>query len=101
MKRNALSEWLKANKVSQSKFGESLSPPVSQSLVSQWCRGDTCVTLDYSMQVCQLTGGDVTPAHCIEMYKGAAERKKLRRLVPAKKANRARKATTVPGKIAA
>jgi DNA-binding transcriptional regulator YdaS (Cro superfamily) len=102
MNRNALSAWLKANKISQAKFGEKLSPPVSQGLVSQWCRGDTRVTLEYSLQINQLTGSEVTPAHCAEMYLGTEARPKLRRLVPAKKAPRKRpRATSAPAKIAA
>ncbi|QEL64752.1 hypothetical protein OTERR_12760 [Oryzomicrobium terrae] len=63
-----LDEYLAQNKLSQAEFGEKLHPSVTQGLVSQWCRGDTRITLDNAIQIEELTAGQVTVRDCHAMY---------------------------------
>lgn len=64
-----LDEYLTAKKMSQGAFGALLTPPVSQTLVSQWNRGVTRVMLDQAIQIETLTEGQVTPRELADMYK--------------------------------
>lgn len=64
-----LEEHLKQSSQSQGEFGQTLVPPASQALVSQWVRGVTRVTLDYALQIESVTGGSVSPQDCADMYR--------------------------------
>lgn len=64
-----LDEYLTAKKISQGAFGALLTPPVSQTLVSQWNRGVTRVMLDQAIQIENITEGQVTPRDLACMYK--------------------------------
>lgn len=63
-----LDAYLKENGVSQGEFGQKLKPSASQGLVSQWVRGTTRVTLEYALQIDELTRGVVSPKDCADMY---------------------------------
>jgi hypothetical protein len=63
-----LNTYLKEASLSQAEFGESLDPPASQGLVSQWIRGVTRVTLYYALQIDAKTCGKVSPQDCADMY---------------------------------
>jgi DNA-binding transcriptional regulator YdaS (Cro superfamily) len=63
-----LHTYLKEIGLSQAEFGESLDPPASQGLVSQWIRGVTRVTLYYALQIDAKTGGKVSPQDSADMY---------------------------------
>lgn len=62
-----LNEYITAKGLSQSAFGNLLTPPASQGLVSQWINGTTRVTLERAIQIEDVTGGDVTVRDCLEM----------------------------------
>lgn len=70
-----LEKYRKKSGLSQGEFGLSLNPPASQGLVSQWERGETRVTLDYALQIEKVTGRQVTPRDCADMYVDCAEKK--------------------------
>lgn len=63
-----LSEWRERVGMKQDEFGQRLTPPVTQALVSQWERGLTRMTLDYALQAKVLTKNKVTPEDCADMY---------------------------------
>lgn len=63
-----LKNYLKTARQIQSDFGQQLSPPVSQGLVSQWLRGRTRITLHYALQIKAATGGQVSPQELNTMY---------------------------------
>lgn len=63
-----LEEHLKETGQTQGDFGKRLNPPASQGLVSQWVRGVTRVTLEYALQIDELTDGAVSPKDCAAMY---------------------------------
>lgn len=63
-----LSNYLEARGVSQANFGAELEPPASQSLVNQWLRGVTRITLAYALEIERKTEGNVTPQDCADMY---------------------------------
>lgn len=63
-----LDTYLKEIEESQADFGLTLSPPVSQAQVSQWCRGVTRITLNYALQIEDISGGKVSPQDCADMY---------------------------------
>lgn len=63
-----LEEYRAKAGLSQGEFGQKLSPPASQGLVSQWERGITRITLGYALQINTETGGQVTPQDCADMY---------------------------------
>jgi len=63
-----LDDYLKEQKISQTAFGGLLSPPVTQSLVSQWIRGTARVTLEQALQIEAITAGAVTPKSLAEMH---------------------------------
>ncbi|MCO1396393.1 helix-turn-helix domain-containing protein [Burkholderia cenocepacia] len=64
-----LDDYLKEKKLSQAAFAALLTPPVTQSLVSQWIRGTVRVTLDQALQVEKLTAGDVTPKDVADLFR--------------------------------
>lgn len=64
-----LDEYLTTKKMSQGAFGALLTPPVSQTLVSQWNRGVTRVMLDQALQIEAITNGLVTPRDLNCMFK--------------------------------
>ena len=64
-----LEQWLKKESKSQVDFGLSLNPSVSQGQVSQWIKGITRITLEYALQIDQVTLGAVSPQDCADMYK--------------------------------
>ena len=64
-----LDEFLKVKGLSQTAFGALITPPVTQSLVSQWTRGVVRVTLEQAVQIEALTDGVVTPRDLAEMFK--------------------------------
>ncbi|MCW3678239.1 helix-turn-helix domain-containing protein [Burkholderia cenocepacia] len=64
-----LDDYLKEKKLSQAAFAALLTPPVTQSLVSQWIRGTVRVTLDQALQVQKLTAGAVAPQDVADMYR--------------------------------
>lgn len=66
-----LQEHLKHAGISQHEFGQGLTPPASQALVSQWLRGVTRITLDYALQIERKSNGQVTPQDCADLYQGA------------------------------
>lgn len=68
--RMHLDEFLEEEQKSQRGFGAELDPPVSQSLMSQWVRGETRITLAYALEIERKTKGKVTPQDCADMYKG-------------------------------
>lgn len=72
-----LDEYLKAKSQSQTDFGSELIPPASQGLVSQWVRGITRVTLDYALQIDRVTGGQVTPQDCADMFSDPATKRAM------------------------
>lgn len=59
-----LDAYMRENRLTQAALGALLSPPVSQSLVSQWFRGVTRITLEQAVQIQKLTSGLVTPEEC-------------------------------------
>lgn len=63
-----LDSFLKENKLSQREFGQRLVPAVTQGLMSQWIKGKTRITLDYALQISDLSGGRVSPRDCALMY---------------------------------
>lgn len=63
-----LHSYLKKTGQSQGEFGQRLIPVASQGLVSQWIRGKTRITLDYALQIESVTGSEVTPKDCAEMF---------------------------------
>lgn len=63
-----LDEYLKKTGQSQSDFGLSLDPPVSQALVSQWINGATRITLDRAIEMRILSNGEVSVDDCANMY---------------------------------
>lgn len=62
-----LGEYLKRHTKSQTSFGASLTPPVTQALVSQWILGKTAISLHYSLEIGRVTGGAVTAEDCSAM----------------------------------
>lgn len=70
-----LDEYLIKTKTSQGEFGSNLKPPVSQGLISQWTRGVTRITLEYALQIEELTTGDVTPRDCSGMFRDRDDKK--------------------------
>jgi hypothetical protein len=66
----SLGDYLKANGLSQASFGLMVVPSASPSLVSQWCQGVTRITLDYALQIYQISNYQVTPKDCLDMYVG-------------------------------
>lgn len=62
-----LDVYLKQQGLTQAEFGASLSPPVSQGLVSQWIQGKTAVSLHYCLEIGRETDGLVTAQDCHEM----------------------------------
>jgi DNA-binding transcriptional regulator YdaS (Cro superfamily) len=63
-----LREYRELHKLSQKEVGDSLDPPASAGLVSQWECGVTRVTLDYALQIDRHTDQKVTPQDCAAMY---------------------------------
>lgn len=57
-----LVEYLKRAGLSQTDFGQRLSPPVSQSAVAQWCRGIP-IGAERVLEAAAATGWEVTPHH--------------------------------------
>lgn len=68
-----LRTFLADKQLSQAAFGALLNPPVTQSLVSQWIRGEVCVTLHYALQITALSKGKVTPAELDELVKARSK----------------------------
>ena len=64
-----LQAYRKAHGLSQCEFGQELNPPASQGLVSQWECGETRVTLDYALQIAEVTANEVTPTCCAAMFR--------------------------------
>jgi len=67
-----LDKFLEEEGKSQIAFGAELTPPASQSLVSQWVRGETRITLAHALDIERKSRGKVTPQDCADMYKGRA-----------------------------
>ena len=67
-----LIEYLDQHGISQSEFGAKFTPRVSQSLVSQWLRGTTRMTLDRAIECKRITGGQVTEEDCAALFRGVA-----------------------------
>lgn len=65
-----LDKHLEEEGKSQGAFGAELVPPASQSLVSQWVRGETRITLAYALEIQRKSNGKVTPQDCADMYRG-------------------------------
>lgn len=63
-----LEHWRKEKGLPQSGLGELLLPPVTQGLVSQWETGQVRITLDYALQITEVTKGKVTPQECADMF---------------------------------
>lgn len=63
-----LDTYLKERGQSQADFGASLTPPVTQALVSQWILGKTAVSLHYSLEIFRKTGG----GYCRRLPRNAA-----------------------------
>jgi DNA-binding transcriptional regulator YdaS (Cro superfamily) len=63
-----LTEYRKKQSQSQAEFGALLTPLASQSLVSQWERGETRITLDYAVQIDRVTGHEVSCEDCNSMF---------------------------------
>lgn len=62
-----LKTYLAESKLSQAAFGALLVPAVTQSLVSQWLRGEARVTLSQAVQIEKITEGQVTPAELSDL----------------------------------
>lgn len=77
-----LDVYLKQQNQTQAEFGASLTPPVTQALVSQWVLGKTAVSLHYSLEIVRKTEGAVTVEDCLEMLQREA-RTRSKRLDPA------------------
>lgn len=73
-----LDTYLKERGQSQADFGASLTPPVTQALVSQWILGKTAVSLHYSLEIFRKTGGAVTAEDCLEMLQREARTRSKR-----------------------
>lgn len=67
-----LDAYLKEKGMTQAAFGATLTPPASQSLVSQWIRGSTRITLAQALDIEAKTSGDVSPHDCAGHYAGAS-----------------------------
>lgn len=65
-----LTEYLNRHGISQAEFGALYSPPASQSLVSQWCKGVTRMTLQRALETVRLTAGEVSAEDCAAMFNG-------------------------------
>lgn len=63
-----LDVYLSEKKLSQNDLGGQLLPPVTQGLISQWLSGKTRITLDYALQIQQLSGGLVSPQDCSDLF---------------------------------
>lgn len=63
-----LGKYLDEVRKSQHAFGAELDPPASQSLVNQWLRGVTRITLAYALEIERKSQGMVTPQDCADMY---------------------------------
>ena len=72
-----LDTYLKERGQSQADFGASLTPPVTQALVSQWILGKTAVSLHYSLEIFRKTGA-VTAEDCLEMLQREARTRSKR-----------------------
>lgn len=70
MKAMTLSDYLEKRGLSQAEFGAKFDPVVSQSLMSQWLRGTTRMTLDRAIECKRLTRGQVSVEECAAMYRG-------------------------------
>lgn len=64
-----LTEYRKNKKQTQAEFGARLTPPASQSLISQWERGEVRITLDYAVQIDRVTEHEVSCEDCKDMYR--------------------------------
>lgn len=62
-------QYLEEVGLTQAAFASRLVPPVTQSLVSQWVRGRTRITLEQALAIEGMTGGKVSPRDCAEMYR--------------------------------
>jgi len=65
-----LRDYLRENQLTQVRFAEKFSPPVTQSVVSDWIRGKSRITLAHALQIQKITGGQVTPEDCAALYLG-------------------------------
>jgi transcriptional regulator with XRE-family HTH domain len=65
-----LTEYRKKKKQTQAEFGALLNPPASQSLISQWERGEVRITLDSAVQIDRVTEHEVSCEDCNAMYRG-------------------------------
>lgn len=65
--------YLKEKGMTQAAFGATLVPAASQSLVSQWIRGSTRITLQQALDIEAKTSGAVTPHDCASHYVGNSE----------------------------
>ena len=72
-----LDTYLKERGQSQADFGASLTPPVTQALVSQWILGKTAVSLHYSLEIFRKTGGGYAE-DCLEMLQREARTRSKR-----------------------
>jgi len=63
-----LDAYMREHKLTQAALGAMLTPPVSQSQVSQWFRGRTSITLEQALQIQTITRGQVTPADCARVH---------------------------------
>ncbi|VWB88808.1 hypothetical protein BLA13014_04112 [Burkholderia aenigmatica] len=63
-----LDAYMREHKLTQAALGAMLTPPVSQSQVSQWFRGRTSITLEQALQIQSVTNGEVTPADCAGVH---------------------------------
>lgn len=68
-----LDAYLKERGMTQAAFGATLTPSASQSLVSQWIRGSTRITLAQALDIEAKTSGAVTPHDCASHYAGSSD----------------------------
>lgn len=67
-----IDEFRNHKNLSQEAFGALLSPPASQSLVSQWENGVTKITLDRALEIEDMSGGLITARECQQMFRRPA-----------------------------
>jgi DNA-binding transcriptional regulator YdaS (Cro superfamily) len=67
-----IDQYLEEQGLTQAALASLLDPPVTQSLVSQWIRGRTRITLEQALGIERLTSGKVSPQDCAAMFRDHA-----------------------------
>ena len=62
-----LGDLIDSKGITQADLGGMLTPPVSQSLVSQWINGITRITLARALEIEEVTDKEVTVRECFEL----------------------------------